>query len=72
MILQQALGLGAIAFVVGKTAATLWTPIFPKYVLLLSGDAVLGAVLVLVICAFASIVAIRAALRVDPATAIGG
>ena len=32
----------------------------------------LGAVLVLVICAFASIVAIRAALRVDPATAIGG
>jgi hypothetical protein len=36
MILQQALGLGAIAFVVGKTAATLWAPIFPKYVLLLS------------------------------------
>jgi ABC-type antimicrobial peptide transport system permease subunit len=28
--------------------------------------------LVVVICALASIVAIRAALRVDPATAIGG
>ncbi len=72
MILQQALGLGAIGFIVGKTAATLWAPIFPKYVLLLPGDALLGALLVVVICALASIVAIRAALRVDPATAIGG
>ena len=72
MILQQALGLGAIGFIVGKTAATLWAPIFPKYVLLLPGDAVLGALLVLVISALASIIAIRAALRVDPATAIGG
>jgi putative ABC transport system permease protein len=72
MILQQALGLGAIGFLVGKTAATLWAPIFPKYVLLLPGDAVRGALLVLAICALASVVAIRAALRVDPATAIGG
>jgi putative ABC transport system permease protein len=31
-----------------------------------------GALLVLAICALASVVAIRAALRVDPATAIGG
>ena len=72
MILQQALGLGVIAFVVGKTVATLWAPVFPKYVLLLPEDAVLGAVLVLAISALASVVAIRAALRVDPATAIGG
>ncbi len=72
MILQQALGLGAIGFVVGKTVATLWAPIFPKYVLLIPSDAAIGAVLVLAICALASIVAIRAALRVDPATAIGG
>lgn len=72
MILQQALALGAIGFIVGKTASTLWAPVFPKYVLLLPGDALLGAVLVLAICALASVVAIRAALRVDPATAIGG
>ena len=72
MILQQALGLGLIGFVVGKTVATLWAPIFPKYVLLEPGDAVRGFVLVLVICALASTLAIRAALRVDPATAIGG
>ena len=71
MILQQALGLGLIGFVVGKTAATVWAPVFPKYVLLETGDAVRGFVAVMVICALASTLAIRAALRVDPAEAIG-
>ena len=42
MILQQALGLGAIGFIVGRTAARLWAPVFPKYVLLLPGDALRG------------------------------
>ena len=72
MILQQALGLGLIGFVVGKTVATLWAPFFPKYVLLEPGDALRGFVIVMLICAVASTLAIRAALRVDPATAIGG
>ncbi|HSQ71225.1 MAG TPA: ABC transporter permease [Rubrivivax sp.] len=72
MILQQALGLGAIGFVVGKIAATFWAPIFPKYVLLETGDAVSGLFAVMVICALASTLAIRAALKVDPAAAIGG
>jgi putative ABC transport system permease protein len=72
MILQQALGLGLIGFVVGKLAATFWAPIFPKYVLQEPGDAVRGLVAVMLICALASTLAIRAALQVDPATAIGG
>jgi len=72
MILQQALGLGLIGFVVGKVAATFWAPIFPKYVLLEPGDAVRGLVAVVVICALASTLAIRVALKVDPAEAIGG
>ncbi|MGE4443217.1 MAG: FtsX-like permease family protein, partial [Desulfomicrobium sp.] len=72
MILQQALGLGLIGFVVGKIAATLWAPIFPKYVLLLPEDAARGLAAVMVICALASVMAIRAALKVDPAEAIGG
>ena len=72
MILQQALGLGLIGFIVGKVAATVWAPIFPKYVLLESGDAVRGLVAVVVICALASTLAIRVALKVDPAAAIGG
>lgn len=61
-----------IGFVVGKIAATFWAPIFPKYVLLEPGDALLGFAGVLVICALASVLAIRAALKVDPAEAIGG
>ena len=72
MILQQALGLGLIGFVVGKVAATAWAPIFPKYVLLEPGDALRGLVAVMLICALASTLAIRAALKVDPAAAIGG
>jgi putative ABC transport system permease protein len=72
MILQQALGLGVIGFLVGKTAATLWAPVFPKYVLLEPGDAARGFVVVMLICTLASTLAIRAALRIDPATAIGG
>ena len=72
MILQQALGLGLIGFLVGKVSATVWAPFFPKYVLLESGDAMRGFVAVMVICGLASTLAIRAALRVDPATAIGG
>ncbi len=72
MILQQSLGLGMIGFVVGKIAATFWAPIFPKYVLLLPGDTARGLAAVTVICVLASLLAIRAALRVDPAEAIGG
>jgi putative ABC transport system permease protein len=72
MILQQALGLGLIGFAVGKVAATIWAPGFPKYVLLEPGDAWRGLAAVLVICALASTLAIRVALKVDPAAAIGG
>ncbi len=71
MILQQALGLGLIGFLVGKVAATVWAPVFPKFVLLLTQDAVTGLLATLLICALASTLAIRAALQVDPAAAIG-
>ena len=71
MILQQTIGLGLIGFFVGKLAATLWAPIFPKYVLLLQSDALRGLVVVLLICVLASTLAIRIAIKVDPAEAIG-
>ena len=72
MILQQAIGLGLIGFAVGKIASTFWAPFFPKYVLLIPEDSLRGLVAVVVICVLASILAIRAALKVDPAEAIGG
>ena len=72
MIMQQALALGFIGFVVGKITASFAAPLFPKYVLLIPLDAVIGFVSVLAICAITSLVAIRVALKVDPAEAIGG
>ena len=71
MILQQSLVLGVIGFVVGKISVTFAAPLFPKYVLLVPIDSVLGFFAVLAICVLASVVAIRIALRVDPAQAIG-
>ena len=72
MIMQQALALGVIGFVVGQITATFSAPLFPKYVLLMPFDSIAGFFAVLVICVLASIVAIRMALKVDPAEAIGG
>jgi putative ABC transport system permease protein len=73
LIMQQAVTLGLIGFVVGKISATLlMAPIFPKYVLLEPIDSVIGAVVVVMICILASIISIYTALKVDPAEAIGG
>ncbi len=72
MILQQAVALGLIGFVVGKIAATFSAPFFPKYVLLVPADTMAGFAAVMIICVLASLVSIRLALRVDPAEAIGG
>ncbi|MFZ5486703.1 MAG: ABC transporter permease [Pseudomonadota bacterium] len=71
MIMQQALVLGVLGFAVGKVAATFAAPLFPKYVLLVPIDSVVGFFIVLAICVLSSIVAIRMALKVDPAEAIG-
>ncbi len=71
MIMQQSIALGIIGFVVGKIVATFLAPIFPRYVLLLPEDSVRGFFVVLVICIGASSLAIRAALKIDPAEAIG-
>jgi putative ABC transport system permease protein len=72
LILQQAIALGLIGFVVGKITATIWAPIFPKHVLLEPQDAASGFMAVMVICVLSCVIAIRAALKVDPAEAIGG
>jgi len=72
MILKQALALGAIGFMVGRISATFAAPYFPKYVLLIPQDAVAGFFIVMAICTLASLVAIRMAIKVDPAEAIGG
>jgi putative ABC transport system permease protein len=46
--------------------------VFPKHVLLETNDAVAAFAITLVICSLASVLAIRAALNIDPAEAISG
>ena len=71
MIMQQAIALGVLGFMIGKVSATFWAPKFPKYVLLEVRDAATGFAAVIVMCVFASLLAIRVAVKVDPAEAIG-
>jgi putative ABC transport system permease protein len=54
-----------------KGPGGVWAPFFPKFVLLLTEDALMGFALTMLICSLASTLAIRAALGVDPAQAIG-
>ena len=72
MILQEAWGLGLIGFIIGKVSSTLWAPIFPKHIEFMFMDSVIAFVLTMIICTLASLIGIRAALKVQPASAIGG
>jgi putative ABC transport system permease protein len=72
MILQEALGLGIIGFIIGKAASTLWAPAFPRHLEFLPQDTVAAFALTVAICVLGSLVGIRAALKVQPASAIGG
>ncbi len=72
MILLEGLGLGLIGFITGKLAVTYWAPLFPKHVLALPEDSLRALVITLALCVLASLAGIRAALRVSPASAIGG
>ena len=59
-----------LGFMIGKFRPQ--APFFPKFVFSEARDAVTGFIAVLIMCVLASIIAIRAALKVDPAEAIGG
>jgi putative ABC transport system permease protein len=72
MIVQQALALGLIGFSIGVVLVVNLKDYFPRRVVLeLDNVSSLGLVVFLV-CLLASSLGVRAALRVDPATALGG
>jgi putative ABC transport system permease protein len=71
MIVQQALALGMIGFTSGAALILLAKDYFPRRVVLEPENvATLGGI-VFVVCILASGLGVRAALRVDPATALG-
>ena len=72
MIVQQALALGLIGFTLGTAMIFAIKDHFPRRVVL-DADNVAGlGLVVLAVCIASSGLGVRAALRVDPATAIGG
>lgn len=72
LIVQQSIALGAVGWSFGLMLILLIKDYFPRRVLLEPINAAALAGIILVVCILASGLGIRAALRVDPATAIGG
>lgn len=72
LIVQQALALGVIGFTVGASLIVSVKDHFPRRVVMLPEDAAALGMVVIVVCLVASGLGVRLALRVDPATALGG
>ncbi|VBB08523.1 abc transporter permease protein domain [Lucifera butyrica] len=72
MILREAWGIGMIGYTVGVIVSVLWLPIFPRYITYTADIRLITFALNMVMCSLASIISIRAAVKVEPASAIGG
>jgi len=72
MIVQQALALGLIGFAIGATLIFNIKDYFPRRVILEPDNVMTLGLIVVVVCLLSSGLGVRAALRVDPATAMGG
>lgn len=72
LIVQQSLALGGVGWALGLGLILLVKDYFPRRVVLEPVNAAALAGIILVVCILASGLGVRAALKVDPATAIGG
>jgi putative ABC transport system permease protein len=72
MIVQQAHALGLIGFAIGATLILATKNYFPRRVVLEPDNMLVLAAIVFLVCLLSSGLGVRAALRVDPATALGG
>lgn len=72
MIVQQALALGFIGFAFGAILIVNIKDYFPRRVVLEPDNVLVLGLIVFAVCLLSSGLGVRAALRVDPATALGG
>jgi putative ABC transport system permease protein len=72
LILQQALLMGVIGFVAGTALVYAFNGWFPRRVVMLPADIATLFGIVVLVCLLASLLGVRAALRVDPARALTG
>lgn len=72
LIVQQSLLMGGISFITGAGLITVMAPHFPRRVIVEPADIAALAAVVVVVCAVASLLGVRQALRIDPAQALAG
>ena len=72
LIMQQALAMGVIGFGFGALLITSVKGYFPRRVVLQPEDGLALAGIVILVCILSSGLGVRLALKVDPATALGG
>lgn len=72
MIVQQAMALGFVGFAIGATLIVNIKNYFPRRVVLEPDNVIVLGLIVFTVCLVSSGLGVRAALRVDPATALGG
>jgi putative ABC transport system permease protein len=72
MIVQQALALGFIGFTTGTALIVAIKDYFPRRVVLEPDNVVILGIIVFAVCLVSSGLGVRVALKVDPATALGG
>jgi putative ABC transport system permease protein len=72
MVVQQALALGIVGYAIGVFAILNIRDAFPRRVILEPDNVLALGGIVFVICLTASALGVRAAMHIDPATALGG
>lgn len=72
LILQQALLMGIVGFITGTVLVYLFNGWFPRRIEMLTSDILSLFGVVVVVCLLASVLGVRAALRVDPGKALMG
>jgi putative ABC transport system permease protein len=72
LIVQQALAMGVMSFVVGAVLINSAQGYFPRRLVLEPADAATLFGVVLLVCLLASALGVRTALKIDPASALAG
>jgi putative ABC transport system permease protein len=72
LIVQQALAMGVIGFVLGAVLIASVAGYFPRRVILQPWDGLALGAVVAIVCLLASVLGLRLALKIDPAQALGG
>jgi putative ABC transport system permease protein len=72
LILQQALAMGLVGFAIGAALIRLAKDYFPRRVVLETSDTAILLGIIFMVCLIASVFGVRSALKIDPASALGG